>query len=143
MDSAVFRVEKEQRENRDTKARREKEASAVYLESKETEGLRALLGQEETAVCRVCLALMVTAALKDQWERKGKGDFLGHLEFRARLGSACRDQRVTSVSRGNQGLQGLREWESPGRRGLKGHRGCKEREGPQEKVSRDLKGNAA
>lgn len=77
---------------------------------------------------RVYLVLLVTSDLRVPWVKKVRGDFLGHLESKAKQGSAFRDLRAMSVSKGNKGLPVLRELASLDLQGLKGHRESKERE---------------
>lgn len=75
--------------------------------------------------------------LKESWAERGNGGFQDHLESKVKQGSAFRDQRGMSVSRGNRDLPVLQELASLDHRGLKGHRESKEREDRQEKVSPD------
>lgn len=126
--SVDFQVGKEQRENQDTKERREREESVEHLELRETEVLKVPLAPEETVDFRVCLVHLVMPDLKVRWVEKEKGDFLGHLESREKQGSAFRDPRVMSVTRGNQGPLVLWDLENLDHRDLKGHRESKERE---------------
>lgn len=135
MGSVDFRVGKEQRENRDTKERRERGGSVAHLELRETEALKVPLAQEEIVDFRVCSVHLVITDLKAPWVEKVKGDFLGHLESKGKLGSAFRDPRVTSGTRGKRDNLVLRDLASLDHRGLKGHRESKEREDRWEKVS--------
>ncbi|TNN61521.1 Collagen alpha-1(XXVIII) chain [Liparis tanakae] len=74
---------------------------------------------------------------------RGKGGFLGHLESKGKQGSAFRDPRGMSATRGKPGPTVLRELASMDYRGLKGHRESKEREDRSEKVSLDQRASEA
>lgn len=71
-----------------------------HLELRETEVLKVPLAQEEIVDFRVRLVHLVIADLKVQWVKKGKGDFLGHLESKGKQGWAFRGPRGMSVTRG-------------------------------------------
>ncbi|KAI9526002.1 hypothetical protein NQZ68_002550 [Dissostichus eleginoides] len=122
---------------------REREGSVALLELRETEVLKVHSAQEEIVDFRVQLVHLATMGLKVQWVKKGKGDFLGHLESKGKLGSAFRDPRVLWVTTGLQGLLVLRDLASLDHRGLKGHRESKEKEDRSERVSLDQRASEA